>query len=128
MFSDKIPCDLVACVFLHMQGTIPNPFPIPYFRKYTQANLDKELFTDEDRKYIVSVLGTMLLTYKDSISKHDCRVVAEALVRKYPFLKEPVSILSSLEGRRGGGGGGGAKERSITVNFALCTVELYIKQ
>ena len=106
-----------------MQGTIPNPFPIPYFRKYTQANLDKELFTDEDRKYIVSVLGTMLLTYKDSISKHDCRVVAEALVRKYPFLKEPVSILSSLEGRRGG-----AKERSITVNFALCTVELYIKQ
>ena len=70
---------------------IPTPFPIPRFRKHTQMKLDKKLLTSDDRKYMVSVLGTMLLTYVETASKNDCLIVAEALIRRYPFLKEPVS-------------------------------------
>ena len=46
---------------------------------------------DDDRKYIVTVLGTVLVTYVQRASRKDCLVVAESLVRQYPFLKDPVS-------------------------------------
>ena len=71
---------------------MPNPFPVPLFRKQTQDNLNNGLLCEGDRKYIVGVLGTMMLTYVDKASKKMCLDVAQALVRKYPFMKETVSI------------------------------------
>lgn len=41
---------------------VPDPFPIPTFRKHTQARLLAKQLTPDDRKYIVTVF-TMLLTY-----------------------------------------------------------------
>lgn len=72
-------------------GKVPNPFPIPQFRHHTQLNLEKGVLVDDDRKYIVSVLGTVLLTYVQRASRKDCLVVAESLIRRFPFLKDPVS-------------------------------------
>ena len=69
---------------------VPDPFPIPTFRKHTQARLLAKQLTPDDRKYMVTVLGTMLLTYVEKASKRQCLGVAQSLVRKYPFLKEPV--------------------------------------
>ena len=46
---------------------------------------------DDDRKYIVTMLGTVLVTYVQRASRKDCLTVAESLVRKFPFLKDPVS-------------------------------------
>lgn len=69
---------------------MPDPFPIPTFRKHTQARLLSKHYTPDDRKYIVSVLGTMLLTYVERASKKHCLIVGESLVRKFPFLKEAV--------------------------------------
>ena len=43
---------------------------------------------------MVTVLGTVLLTYVEKASKRQCLSVAQSLVRKYPFLKEPVWLLS----------------------------------
>lgn len=31
-----------------------------------------------------------MLTYVDKASKKDCLIVAESLIRRYPFMKEPV--------------------------------------
>jgi hypothetical protein len=43
-------------------------FPISTFRKYTQARLLSKQYTPDDRKYMVSVLATMLLTYVEKAS------------------------------------------------------------
>lgn len=75
---------------------MPNPFPIPRFRKHAEQNFGKKLLTDEDRKYVVGVIGTMLLTYVDSVSTKTCTLAAESLVRKYPFLKESVGSCFEL--------------------------------
>ena len=52
--------------------------------------MDKGLLGDDDRKYIVTVLSTVLLTYVQRACRKDCLVVAESLIRKFPFLKDPV--------------------------------------
>ena len=72
--------------------TTPNPFPIPMFRVDTEANLKDKKLGDDDRKYIVRVLATVLCTYVQRPSMRDCEIVAKSLVAKYSFLKEHVSF------------------------------------
>ena len=59
---------------------MPDTFSIPTFRKHTQARLLSKQMTPDDRKYTVSVLGTMLLTYVERASKKNCLSVGQALV------------------------------------------------
>ena len=76
-----------------MTGKVPDPFPIPVFRAHTQHSLDKKKLADDDRKYIVRVLATMLCTYIPRPAKKHCEIVAKSLVKKYEFLKEHVRFL-----------------------------------
>lgn len=73
-----------------VKGSLPDPFVIPSFRGHTQNNLENEKFTESDRKHIVSVLGHVVVSHVQKASKKECDYVANALVRKYPFLVEPV--------------------------------------
>lgn len=75
------------------KSKICSPFLIPKFRQHTQNNLEKGVIGDDDRKYIVSMLGTVLLSDVQRASRRDCLIVAESLVRQYPFFKDPVSQL-----------------------------------
>lgn len=70
---------------------MPNPFPFPTFRKETQSNLDKEIVTDSDRKYMVRTLATMLTAYVQSPSLKQCYGVAKAVHSKYPFIGDAES-------------------------------------
>ena len=70
---------------------MPVDFPIPVFRPSTEDNLSKKRLADDDRKYIVRVLATILTTYTQRPRMKDCEIPAQALVRKYSFLKESVS-------------------------------------
>ena len=76
---------------------MPNPFPIPTFRKETEANFKNKRLDDDDRKYVVRTLATMLCTYVQSPSTTDCEVVAKSLVAVHPFLKQLVMILTSVD-------------------------------
>lgn len=66
-------------------------FPIPVFRPSTEENLANKKIADDDRKYIVRVLATMLLSYVQRPRMDDCDIVARSLLRKFSFLKESVS-------------------------------------
>ena len=70
---------------------LPDPFPIPVFRGKTQQNFAKGILTDSDKRYIVQVLATVLMTYNQKPSLDDCKVVATALLATHPFLKDDVS-------------------------------------
>ena len=61
------------------------------FRVDTEENLKDKKLGDDDRKYIVRVLATVLCTYVQRPSIRDCEIVAKSLVAKYAFLKEHVS-------------------------------------
>ena len=58
--------------------------------------MKNEIFYPDDRKYIVRVLATMILTSGPRVTTSDCDHVAKALVRKFPFLKDYVSIKVSI--------------------------------
>ena len=73
-----------------MFGKVPDPFPIPTFRKSTEANFSAKKLADDDRKYVVRTLATMLCTYVQSPSTTDCELVARSLVATHPFLKQHV--------------------------------------
>ena len=79
-----------------MQKT-PNPFPIPMFRVDTQKNLKDKKLGDDDRKYIIRVLATMLCTYVQRPSMRDCEIVAKSLVARFSFLKEHVSYILRIK-------------------------------
>ena len=64
------------------------------FRVDTEDNLKGKRLGDDDRKYIIRVLATVLCTYVQRPSMRDCEVVAKSLVAKYTFLKEHVSPTS----------------------------------
>ena len=72
--------------------TLPDPFPIPMFKMDVEQSLSEKKLCADDRKYIVRVLATVLLTHVQRPSKRQCEVVAKSVVRKFPFLKEYVSI------------------------------------
>ncbi len=67
---------------------LPVPFPIPMFRHSTEENLTKHRLLSEDRKYMVQVLATVLMTYVQKPSKYQCSLVAKSLLQKLTFLKE----------------------------------------
>lgn len=75
-------------LYLTQAESLPRPFPIPKFRPNTEANMQKKVLTDTDRKYMVQTLATMLMTYIQRPSMHQCGVVAKALVDMYGFLKD----------------------------------------
>ena len=50
-------------------------------------------YTIDDRKYMVRVLATMILTHIENASMEDCAEVSKALVLKYPFLGDYVCDL-----------------------------------
>lgn len=80
-------------LFYQQATAVPDPFPIPKFRQHTQNNLEKSRLADDDRIYIVRVLGTMLCTYVQRPKMNECGVVAQSLLKQYPFLKEYVSLI-----------------------------------
>ena len=57
-------------------------------------SLTNKKLCEDDRKYMVHVLATVLLTHVQKPSTRHCEAVGKALVRKFPFLKEYVRILS----------------------------------
>ena len=61
------------------------------FKMDVEKSLSEKKLCADDRKYIVWVLATVLLTHIQRPSKRQCEVVAKSLVRKFPFLKEYVS-------------------------------------
>ena len=67
------------------EGSVPKPFPIPTFRVSTEKNFQKKLLTDCDRKYVVQILATMLMTHVQRLSLCDCDIVAKALRRNLAF-------------------------------------------
>lgn len=72
---------------------VPEPFPIPVFRESTETNLSNKRLSNDDRKYMVRVLATMLTTYVQRPTMKDCEIVAKSLLCKFGFLKESVSYL-----------------------------------
>lgn len=72
--------------------TLPDPFPVPMFKMEVERSLSERKLCADDRKYIVRVLATVLLTHIQKPSKRQCEEVTKALVRKFPFLNEYVSI------------------------------------
>lgn len=78
---------------------LPSPFPVPTFRSSTEANLESEVLTEPDRKYIVQTLATMLMSYVQRPSLKQCLVVSRALHGKFGFLGDAsseVKFLSSI--------------------------------
>ena len=71
---------------------LPDPFPIPMFKIDVEKSLCEKKLCADDRKYIVRVLATVLLTHVQRPSKRQCEVVAKSLLNKFPFLKEYVSL------------------------------------
>ena len=71
---------------------MPDPFPIPMLKMDVEKSLSEKKLCADDRKYIVHVLATVLLTHVQRPSKRQCEVVARSLLRKFPFLKEYVSV------------------------------------
>lgn len=65
---------------------MPDPFPIPMFRKSTECNLKKHVLTDADRIYMVQTLSTVLMTHVVRPTMSDCLHVSKALHRKFRFL------------------------------------------
>ncbi len=60
--------------------------------------LEGKKLSDDDRKYMVLILATVLQTYIQRPSMKQCEVVAKSLVRQYPFLKEDVSHSDAFKG------------------------------
>ena len=75
-------------LFFRKGGKLPKPFPIPKFRPDTEDNLMKKVLTDGDRKYIVQVLATMMMTHVQKPSLSECGEVAKSLVSEFTFLKD----------------------------------------
>lgn len=71
---------------------MPQPFPIPVFRESTETNIRNKKLADDDRKYMVRVLATMLTTYVQRPSMNHCAIVASSLLAKFSFLRESVSV------------------------------------
>lgn len=67
---------------------------MPIFRQETRKNLNVEILTERDRRYIVRTLATMLVSSVPSPTLNDCAVPAKAFIQAYPFLAD-----TSLDGR-----------------------------
>lgn len=68
---------ITVCV--QVANKLPDPFPIPLFRKSTMDALEQKKYTTDDRKYMIRVLSTMMLTYVQRATMNDCACVCKAL-------------------------------------------------
>ena len=62
-------------------------FPVPLFRRTTEEHLANKIIYPDDRRYMVRVLGTMILSHVSKASTIHCERVGNALVQKFPFFK-----------------------------------------
>ena len=62
---------------------------VPVFRDTTEENLKTKNFYPDNRKHIVRVLATMMITTGMCATTSDCNHVAKTL---FPFPKEYVNI------------------------------------
>ena len=71
-----------------IQPVTMDTFLVPKFRAATEKNLREKILTDQDRRYIVRTLATILISHVSSPKMSDCAVAGKALVAKYPFLAD----------------------------------------
>ena len=64
---------------------------IPEFRHATENSLERGISKDNDRRYMVQTLATLLMSHIPSPSVNHCIVVAKALHEKFLFLKQKSS-------------------------------------
>ena len=75
-------------MFTIIQLTTEESFSVPKFRTSTEKNLKEKMISDQDRKYIVRTLATIVMSHVSNPKTSDCAVAAKALVAKYPFLAD----------------------------------------
>lgn len=61
-------------------------FSVPRFQACTEKSLQEKMISDQDRRYIVRTLATILMGHISDPKMTDCAIAAKALVAKYPFL------------------------------------------
>lgn len=66
------------------------------FRVETEVRLKKKSCTEQDRKYMVQTLTTVMMTYVQRPSLNDCQVVSAALHKKFKFLGGESSEVNKL--------------------------------
>ena len=90
-FDVSITCaGITVCV--QVANKLPDPFPIPLFQKSSMDALEQK-YTTDDRKYMIRVVSTMMLTYVQRATMNDCACVCKPLTRKYPFLGDYLSVV-----------------------------------
>ena len=57
--------------------------------------LKKGILRNDDRKYMVQTLTTMMMSYVPNPSMQDCLLVAKSLHAKFPFLKQDGSEVAT---------------------------------
>ena len=77
----------IKCTVYTLQA-LPDPFPIPTFRRSTEKNLSEQQLLDGDRKYVVQTVATVLKTSKQRPSLGDCGLAAKSLIERHPFLAD----------------------------------------
>ena len=66
------------------------------FQVETEARLKKKSYTQADRKYMVQTLATMMMSYVQKPTIHNCQAVSEDLHKKYRFLGGESSEVSEF--------------------------------
>ena len=66
------------------------------FRVETEARLKKKSCTEQDRRYVVQTLTTVMMTHVQKPSLNDCQVVSAALHKKFKFLGGESSEVNKL--------------------------------
>ena len=69
---------------MQIANILSDPFPIPLFRKSTMDSLEQKKYTTDDRKYMVRVLSTMILTHVQRATMNDCAQVSRHWLESTP--------------------------------------------
>ena len=62
--THTLSLSLLLCTFFQLAPALPDPFPIPMLKVDIERSLSEKKLCADDRKYIVRVLATVLLTFK----------------------------------------------------------------
>lgn len=66
------------------------------FRVETEARLKRKFITEQDRKYMIQTLATVMMTHVQKPSLADCQVVSMAVHKKFKFLGGESSEVNQL--------------------------------
>ena len=73
------------------EDPLPNPFPLPKnFRPDVELALSSGKMTNETRTAYINQVGSAIFGYKRYPDKEELVHVADAIVKKYPFLESPL--------------------------------------